>query len=920
MTYKIIPLLLTVYLGYAFNGSPNQNTFRKLNKTVQDTVETIHCTAFTKESYTTNSNHTLLLELNNKGAELTNITTSILLPKGFKLITISSLNSVEENTKKTMLISFFIAENTTSGSFQGNLTLLSGTKIVSNCLLSFTIENNYSLRVTNVSAPQNVQAGEPITATYLVQNTGNVEQTISLNSGNTLDGSNEIVLGPAISRVITVSQKTASKMSNLRAINTSLEVVSITSGKSYKAYSTTTVFPNKIEKKDAFFRFPIRTSLFFNSYTDKKDHYSTMSTEISGTGYLDYTKNHAIDFIFRGPRQDKIQRFGVTDQYSLKYSFKNKTRISLGDQAYDVDRLGFTNRFGMGARIDHNIKRWTLSAFYNKPRLYNFNEEELYGTKLSYHVSDSMHTGISLVHANNVLRNFNPKVVNKTDHKVDILTANINFQKKRTLITAEASLSNSGTFTDFAVYLILMQRWKNISYTGNFTTAGKNYFGTLNNSIQFSNSLTYSMRKWTVGVGQAVYKVNKRLDPLYYAAEPYFENYFMTIGYRFNQNHHLNFRVDRRIREDQLEPKNYYYKENGLNYRYSFNTNFFNAFFNGRIAKTQNLLSNSIGYNKTYSHNLSLSYRFPINFRINTNISHNYSNRYGRSSKNLNSYRYSIGFNCKLKQIYRFGANYISGFSPEETHLQREYINVNLAARISKNHQIEVRANYFESPAVINRKELLVYGKYSYTFGIPLKKIVEQGSVIGQVITHNDSINKKGIRIIAAGKTVITNKKGQFELHNLPVGKNFIFIDQASLPKNVIATSKKPQEIVVKEKKVLLKEIEVVYAAAVNGIIIVSDTFEKQKDLGAYLKLSNSSFTYFTESNMEGKFYFQQIVPGEYELKVIQFKENTNLIAAQKAAQFTLEEGEQKSKEIRFAEQQQLIKFNNRNFKIGSNE
>jgi hypothetical protein len=56
-------------------------------------------------------------------------------------------------------------------------------------------------------------------------------------------------------------------------------------------------------------------------------------------------------------------------------------------------------------------------------------------------------------------------------------------------------------------------------------------------------------------VGQTLSEVNKRLNPLFFAAEPYFENYFGRIGYRFGSKSYIDIRVDRRIRETNLSPK-----------------------------------------------------------------------------------------------------------------------------------------------------------------------------------------------------------------------------------------------------------------------------------------------------------------------------------------------------------------------------
>lgn len=925
--YITILLLSFISLGYAnvaltkneLNREDGLSNIGLLDFQIIDTTANLSIKPlYKKAKFKTNKNHTITAEIVNNGKKINEASLSILLPTSWKLITMSKINSLEENEKKTILVSFYIPADALPVRHNIPFNIVDKTKTIKSILLNIKVAQNPHLEISKVFSPENVKAGEMINTTFAIKNKGNIKQDIRLSSVNTIQGNKILQIMPSSTILVDVTQKTNPNINSLININTNLEVTNIVSNKKHKAYSTTTLFPVKIKSKEAYFRFPINTSIFYNSFTNKTDHFSTISTEITGNGYLDLDKKHALSFTFRGPRMDQIRRFGVSDQYSLTYGHKNKTILHLGDQNNNINRLGFTNRFGLGARLDQKIKKWDITAFYIKPRLFDFDSEAVFGAKTVYHITDSISGGVSLVRSKAGNQSYsNKNIENDSDEKGQILTFSLDYRKKSTAIVAESSTSMTNKNVDYANFLRLTQHFKNWSYSGNYTIAGKKYFGTLNNSIQFSNTLNYSSKNWFFSIGQGLYKVNKRLNPLFYAAEPYFQNYFATVNYIINKNHTVNFRLDHRIREDQLEPKNYYYEEHGLNYKYSYQNRSFSTYFNGRIGKTKNLLSNTKTLRNTFSHNLGIAYRFINKLSVRGNINHNYNNRYGKSSNNLNNFRYNLGINFNLNHSLIINANYNSGFSPEETYRKRDFISGSITAKINKNHRLEMRANYFENPGIINQKEILLSAKYIYTLGVPIKKIFVQGGLLGHVITKESAINKKGIRIIAAGNTVISDKLGNFEINNLPLGKNYILVDQSTLPTNVITSVKMPYEVSIVENQKTNLDIKLIQAAFLNGSIMINNSSDTAYNLKGYLKLFNDDFVYYTESDMKGKFTFQQIVPGNYQLALLQLHESNKLLEQGKNIPCTLKEGQTVFTKYNLNLKAQKIRFKNKNFKIG---
>ncbi|MDP5043757.1 MAG: hypothetical protein NWQ06_02120, partial [Leeuwenhoekiella sp.] len=458
--------------------------------------------------------------------------------------------------------------------------------------------------------------------------------------------------------------------------------------------------------------------------------------------------------------------------------------------------------------------------------------------------------------------------------------------------------------------------WNVTQYQIYLTITGENYFGSIRNSLQYSNNLFYKFNKWNVSAGNTVSRVNQRLDPLFYAAEPYFENTFILLGYRFNQKHSVDVRADQRQREDQLEPKSYFYKEKGITYRYLFSGGRFNFNFNGRVSKTRNLLSNFDGYRDSYAHNANASYMLFSGLSLRVGLNHNYNNRYGNSGLSTSYTRYNLGVNYNLNKVINFNGSYNSGFSPDDSYLRRDFINANLAVRVSKNHLFEIRANYFENAGAINNRELLAFGKYTYSFGAPLKRTMEQGGVDGFIFSEDDNISVENIKIITTGQRIASDEQGEFRLNNLPLGKNYVFIDDSSLPENIVSTRKAPFEVNVTSDNTADLSIELVKAAVVTGKI---NLISKKDTIGykGYVKLSGADYNYFIETDASGSFTFKNIVPATYTLTLIRFKEQ-NDYEKMSDYKITASSGKQEDIQIYLTAKEQKIKFNTTNFIISN--
>ena len=658
------------------------------------------------------------------------------------------------------------------------------------------------------------------------------------------------------------------------SLTSNLEITSVDSGISQKAYSSTKVIPNKIALKDAWHRFPVEASIYYNSYTSPRESVSSRFYEVKGNGYLDSAKNNHLNFIVRAPNQQKLNRFGVSDQYSFIYKYLNKTTVYLGDHTFNANKLGYTGRYSAGMRIDHNIKDWRLSAFYSKPRLFYDSKKPTFGGKISYYISKYMDVGLSVTNSEEVTQFTNYRSINIEGKPGQIGTFEINYADPKTTVESEVATSVVGGTIDYASDLMVSHRIGKFYYNGHITTAGENYFGAYNNSFRYSNNLNYNLAKWRLSVGQNYSKIHERRDTTFYGARPYFENYYASIGYQLNKRHYFSIRVDKRKRKDQSEFNRFNYKEKGIEYRYRFSYDLITMSLNGRVSLTDNLRRDFNYKRANYAQVVNFNYKYNKELSLTGNFSFNRTNRYTEDIQDY--YRVGGGFNLRFNGHLKLSATYNSGFSPEENYRKRDFVNASMTARITEKHRLEARVNYYMNPNAIRDKEVFAYLKYTFKFGAPLKKILKQGGINGRFYSSDPSINLRGIQVVSPGSVVRSNSNGEFELNNIPTGSSYLLLDESSMPMNIVPVIKMPLNVEINEDENIPLEIELVKAVLITGRLEVDQTQEKY-NLEGYLKLENADRTYFAQSDQNGAFRFEQIVPGDYKLSLIRLKNDSKL-------------------------------------------
>lgn len=866
------------------------------------------------------SKHTLVAEIENISKKVQFVRTKLDLDDEWEIISNGFTGNLEPGEKRLVFVTMYLPNKVAPGKRKAKLHLVtSEAAVLKSIPLEMIVPEYQRLFITKLASPELVFAGEEIHNKFEIFNKGNVDEELILYTGNDLESGTVRTIPSDSSIVITITKETDKRFREIRTENVHLNVVRVgDSNIAARGYATTKVYPLKMDMEDAYFRFPIEASVYYNTFNSRDNNYASFLVEARGEGYFDEKKFHYFDFLIRTPNQNRVNRFGMNDQYSFMYDYNEEFNIILGDYSYRPNRLGFISRYGFGLKMELGSKNTNFIMFYNKPRLPFLYTESIAGLKVEQKISETFNVGASLSSSKENVLSENALSLEPVMQTGQIFVFESNYKTERTNIEHESSVSLAGSKTGLAHDLRVNQKIDNFNYSGSFTVAGKNYFGGLSNSFRYANSLRYYKKKWGLGAGHALSKLNERYNPLYSLPEPFYENYFISGDYRINNRHQANMRLVNVVREDRQIEKSYDYKEYGLDYTYRYMYEGLSLSFNGRLAKTKNLLSPDNSFRNTYGNNITGSYQLSPVFGLRGNINHNYTNRYGSSGDATNYYNYGLGFNLNLKGRMTLSAMFNSGFSPEDDYLQRDFINLNFTTKINRVHRLSARLNYYENALASNNKELFSFLKYTYSFGAPLKRVKWRGALSGSVKTQSKDILIDRIRINAAGQDAYIDSFGNFELKNLPVGTNYLIIDESTLPLGVVPVQKMPVEINIKQDEVVEYQIELIKAATVNGLLKLDENKEDKSstNLEAYLKLEGEIHTYYTESDKNGRYSIKSIVPGDYELSVIRLKHENKLKAIHKTQRITLKEAEVLDTEVLLKRKDREVKFKSIGFSV----
>jgi len=813
--------------------------------------------------------YTVLFEIFNNSNSAANLTFDYKLPLGFNLIFSKENKIIPPKNKKIILITFSIAKNCKADSYFLGVNVFENKILLANEKITFEVSKLYKLIIEPLKYPEYLMFEKDFTCEYLITNKGNSEEKINFHSDRGISIHPTLVfLKPDSSIVVKVNQSVPFSPFNKTTVLSSLKALVISKDTIFSNRIPITVYPNSTKKPDLYHRFPISVATIVNSLRGNES-IDVVKFKVNGGGFLDRNDKHYLSFLYSGPNQIDLARFGEYDQYNVQYKNK-KLAIMAGDVSYTLSNLTEASRSGLGGVFNYKFPKYSVSLFYLSPR-FSDKIKDSYGGKLTYFLSDK-----TLIDVGFIDRTL---FENNESFKSQIYNISSKFSTKYLKLRGEVAFENNYASNGFGFSIESFLNAKKLNWGNSIQYSDKNFKGYLRNSKQLLTYINYSFsNKISAQVNANYRSINPEKDNINYNSSPIIINYQGSLNYKINRNNKLKLGGGFRKKEDRFTPKNFNFEEKlvFLNY-YNRKKNGYNLNITNRYGTSINLLADDISSKNVFFSTIDFS------VEIFKNVVAGLSGDYERTNKNSvnnelnNTLYYGGNLQYNLNNKLHLNLFYRNDYALDELEIDAQsFLEAQIDFNYNRNHKFSLSASKTSLPSGNEslNDEFFITATYNFIVNTPLSKDKTVGTLKGKIVsTENDNID--GILISLGEKATVTNNKGEFIFYNLKPNEYLLNVSQSSLPSDKIIIENLPYKIDV----IPNKETEIVLNLGKTGNLegtiklkkirgIRSSQFDKKLP-NIIVKIYNKDKKYLTKTNGLGNFKFAKLSPGEWTVELI---------------------------------------------------
>lgn len=823
---------------------------------------------------------TLSLSVVNPSSHTASVEIGALLPDNWKQLIKNKPISFDGEQEKTILQHIYIEGAALAGLFNVQYEVNFPQK---SYIYSFPciVEEVDNATLSFGKIPPFIKAGDSIKTALQVSNLGNVrrEFLVTYSGINQLKLTERITIDPSSSVTLEINE-----VSNKNLEHQSNEYlyanVSLDENEKPMAYTSTStrVIPQKEKPYDRFVRLPSYVGSSYFGRNRGGDFEGGWQAEAYGTGYLDESNRHEIEYRLRGPGRYYISSMGNYEEYFLKYEGP-KFAVTLGDNNYRLSMLTEYSRYGRGASLATRIGKTTFGGYYMQPRFYPELKEAIAG--FVEYTFDKR----SRLRANYVQKSYNYTHFQSHVSSIEGFFSPLD----NTKLEVEFGVSSFGDKRDMAYRgNITSSLVKNLSVNGHIVYAGKDFQGYYNNSLYFGGNAYYAFtKKWSANVGISKSSYNIALDTLFTQAPSRQDNY-LGVSFRANQTHQYSLQGGYRSGKDRMQEQRYTYEEYYGRINHNYTQEKLRLYSTIEMSKTKNLLASN-QHNSMWRQYVSSNINYQANTTFNLGAFGSYS-RHNRYTNDIENYVYAgASVNMSFASKSRLMLSVQNSFSIEDDYQDRSYFNMNFSHFFTPRHELIID-NRYALPRKQTKDAVWEFGvQYRFHFGIPVgKKSKRLASLKGIIDTYSlDNIPRSDVLLQMSGKSVYTDKEGQFEFKNMQPGEHFIFIDKSGMGIDVVANTAEPIKVTLKEDEENFVPIQLFKSAELKGMIILHEEEDSEGEENLYksseaveklkkaaditpviVELYNDEKSYKRITDKNGEFVFQQIVPGNWKLKI----------------------------------------------------
>lgn len=797
----------------------------------------------------------------------------LLLPENWQILIQKTLKIDSFSTKYFYTVS--IPKNTPSGKFSIVFQLSENQNIFKGKSIVINIEEYRKIEITNESKPEYVMEGDSLETEFLVQNLGNSTEIVNLSTSRGFISikPDSLILAPNSSKQVFVKQKIPITGNNFWEVSSDLKLVSITSKMNAYEVVSVPVYSNSSKKLDLYKRLPIEAGALFMNFNLGGQSVAAYQYMILGKGYLDFSEKHHIDFTIRGPNELQFPTVGSFDQYSLNYTHKDSTTISIGDYINRVSNLLEFSRFGRGLKFEKKYSKSSFNVFFQKAR-FQPTQKDAFGGNFTYFLKENVKFGFNYINKGIFLNN-NYFRTNIVGFSSEISNKNLN-------VETEFAIGNNRSMWDFGIQNRLNYHYKKINFSSEFINAGKEFQGFYNNSRLLNNGINYQIsKKINIGINANYTRINPSLDITAFNSSPISKLNMVFVSFVPNAKHLLFLNYSKQEREDRASPSSFHFKEDFGNLTYNLNKTKFIFSAQGRFGNAQNLLAGDQHLpRKTYSSMTQPSLRIQKWVWLSGYFEHQHTNKFSNDNTIQDLIFYGGGLKMNYGQKMNLNFMYRNNYAPDEFFEKRSFVDANLQFDF-KRHAISINGGKAFVPfgailsEVGSRNTLFFSIKYVLKLNVPTMKNRNIGHIKGQILGLNTKLPKNGVLIQMGQYKTITDSLGNFHFSNLKPDDYYLTLPSSPNLAGLLPNIKCPIPIKIVVDSTRFIKIEMVKTGGVEGEIdfVISDRLKSLSNdeitKNVIVKLYNDSESLLTRINEKGHFSFKEIKPGNWRLLAI---------------------------------------------------
>lgn len=785
------------------------------------------------------------------------------------------------------------------------------------------------LKITPLSSPNFIKAGELFSSSFVLKNSGNIPEEVRLESKNAnIDVPANFILSPGETKLITINKST-----NLDLAKNSTQTLDLTvhttnpKQSQLMASEGVNIIAVKPQDDDIYHRFPISASIAYIGMHERENFQKGFQGELYGKGSL-HEKNNAL-LEFRALTKNPVQytTFTPYEEYFINYK-TDKFWGHLGDKVYSASFLTEYARYGRGAELRFDLGKTSLGGFYNRPRFfqdikdefnvfakYRLNSNSEITAGYLYKTPGEHPSGATRFHIDT--ESHLPYLMGKTQlfNKVNLLS--------------EFSYSKTAKYDGLGYMIQAEGNFKRFNSSLGYMKTSPTYAGYYNNASTWNGSLNFKITK-NVGLhGNYTQNVQNLQRDTLLSVAPYRKYYRYGIDLRYLETGTLSVDRGHQRYSDQLEPQQFNYDEQFLNIRIDQRIKNFQLNLESQFGKTDNHITGFSGNSSYYTASVGFE-------KFNTSLSlfGSYAQTSRYQLKNQKQIYYGGRMMSRFSKKNMLQIFYQNNYLPEEYFQDRNLFELLFKREISPLHTIDLSGRYTLQRGEMGNKDFIISLRYTARLNIPIKKIANYGSLTGNI--SNLGVEKtEGIRLILGNHATLTDKSGNYTFKNIVPGDYFLEIDRTTIGLQDIPDIMFPAAVnISSEKRLNSFNFGLTSAAKINGYIHLQETNKKENnaivadlqkkelktDNNLIIEISNGEQVFRKICQIGANFDFTYLRPGTWVLKAYKNKLDQRYKIAVDAFHFTLAPTDTKEINIEVLKRQSEIKYQQETIKVGYQE